>query len=280
MEIKNKQSGITLTEVVMVIAIMTLLAAIGMPAIKALITSLETTSGTRTVISSALSGSRAFAVKERRYAGIRFQQDSEDNQYMIVIVHDPEQTDLASGFRAAEGIKPMKLPETIRVTDLMIRTNYTTSPDSAASTGVTPINMAQLDDSNPQNMDTYGKNIYIRDISTFSIIFSPSGKLVTHDVRVRNRDGVFRPDNTGNTNISKDDIINSPENILNLGIGMFFQDDYAHLGLGAESSRHSFIIYEKAEFDKSNAQERLNYLNSQEPVYINSYTGRIIISKV
>jgi len=57
---------------------------------------------------------------------------------------------------------------------------------------------------------------------------------------------------------------------------MFIQDDYAELGLGAESSRNRFVIYDKIRFDKLGPTERFNYLSSLELVYINPYTGTII----
>jgi hypothetical protein len=73
-------------------------------------------------------------------------------------------------------------------------------------------------------------------------------------------------------------IFNSPDNKTNYGVGMFIQDDYAELGLGAESSRNRFVIYDKIRFNKLGPAERFNYLSSLELVYINPYTGRIISS--
>jgi hypothetical protein len=171
----------------------------------------------------------------------------------------------------------MKLPEHTRVTDLTVRTDH--SNNSAVTDDPNSITAGNFDDTNQQNLDTDGKNIYITDISTFSIIFSPTGKLVIHDVRVRNEDGIYQPDNSVATRLSEDDIFNSPENIENLGIGMFIQDDYADRGLGAELSRNSLIIYDKIQFDKLDAQGKYDYLNSIEPIYINSYTGTMISSR-
>jgi hypothetical protein len=99
---------------------------------------------------------------------------------------------------------------------------------------------------------------------------------VVRPVRVRNRDGIYRPDNTVANKTSMDDIFNSPENILNSGVGMFVQDDYAELGLGAEPSRNRFVIYDGTQFDKLGAQGRFDYLSRLEAVYINAYTGTMI----
>ena len=62
--------------------------------------------------------------------------------------------------------------------------------------------------------------------------------------------------------------------------GMFMQDDYASLGLWKESSRRSFIIYEKEKFRRAyeKGQAWSGYLVRlvSETIYINPYTGTII----
>ena len=280
MKKRYKNSGVTLTELAVVIATMALLATVGLPAIRALLRSFESGSGARDMISAALSGARAIAAKEHRYAGIRFQQDVEGNQFMIHIVHDPEKTGLSPGFRAVEGLKPMKLPESTRAADLMVRVNHGPNPDGARDSQDTLLQANYLDDTNPQNLGPDGKNVHITDTSSFSIIFSPSGKLITHEVRIRNRQGIYQPDNTVPARVSRDDVFNSPENIMNFGIGKFIQDDYAQQGLGAESSRNRIIIYDRTQFENMNAQGRFDYLSSIEPVYINPYTGTIINTRL
>jgi hypothetical protein len=273
---RYKHSGVTLTELAVVIATIALLTTIGLPAIRALLKSFESDSGARDMISAALSGARAIAAKEQRYAGVRFQQDMDGNQYMIHIVHDPDKTGLSSGFRAVEGLKSMKLPENARAVDLVVRTNHSPDPAGAQDTGSTPLQAAYLDDTNPLNLGPDGKNIYLTDASSFSIIFAPNGKLVIHRVRVRNRDGVYQPNNSVPAKISRDDVFNSPENITNLGVGMFIQDDYAQLGLGEELSVNRIVLYDGTQFDQMNALGRFNYLNTLTPIYINAYTGTII----
>lgn len=276
MTTKSRQSGLTMTEMVLVVATIALLLSLGLPAVRILVHSFESGSGATSMISAALSGARAIAARDQRYAGVRFQQDSTGSQYMIFIVHDFEKTGLSSGFRAVEGLKPIKLPASSGIMDLMVRTNHGASPAGAADPLDEPLKVQYLDDSNPANRGPDGKNQYIRDTSTLSIVFSPSGKLVVRPVRVRNRDGIYRPDNTVANKTSMDDIFNSPENILNSGVGMFVQDDYAELGLGAEPSRNRFVIYDGTQFDKLGAQGRFDYLSRLEAVYINAYTGTMI----
>ncbi len=275
---ESRQSGLTLAETAVVIATIALLAAFGLPAVRALLHSFESHSGASTMISAALTSARAIAAREQRYAGIRFQQDSAGDQYMIYIVHDFEKTGLSPGFRAVEGLKPIKLPESLAVMDLMVRTNHGTQSAGAADPLDEPLQAQHLDDINPVNLGSDGKNRNLRDTSTFSIIFSPAGKLIVRTVRARNRDGVYQPDNTpGLSNkASNDGVFNSPMNINTYSIGMFVQDDYAELGLGVEPSRNSFIIYDRTQFDKLNAQRKFDYLSSLKPIYINSYTGAMI----
>ena len=270
MSSRYKQTGLTLTEMMVVIATISLLVALGLPAVRVFLESFESRGGGRSMISAALSSARAIAAKEQRYAGIRFQQDLAGNQYMVFIVHDFEKTGLNPGFRAVEGLKPIKLPESVGVMDLMVRINHGTHWTDAEDLLDEPIKVAYLDFGPDQ------KNRFITDTSSFSIVFSPSGKLIMRDVRVRNRDGIYQPNNGLSGKLSMDGIFNSPDNITNYGMGMFIQDDYAELGLGAESSRNRFVIYDKIRFDKLDAENRFNYLSSLELVYINPYTGMII----
>jgi hypothetical protein len=260
-----------------VIAIIALLAGLGLPAVRMLLSSFESGSGTKNMISAALSSARAIAAKEQRYAGIRFQQDLAGNQYMVFVVHDFEKTGLSPGFRAAEGMKPIKLPESLGVMDLTVRTNRGTLSTDAADPLGELLRVEYLDDTNPLNLGPDGKNKHVTDTSSFSIVFSPAGKLIVREVRARNRNGIYQPDNGAPNKVSLDDIFNSPANIGNYGVGMFIQDDYAELGLGAELSRNRLIIYDSIQFDRLNAQGRFDYLNSLKIVYINPYTGTMIL---
>lgn len=269
MRTRSKQSGLTLPEIAVVIATIALLVGFALPAIRALLNSFETQSGAKTLISTALASARAIAAKEQRYAGVRFQQDSAGNQYMVFIVYEEpsKMGNLTIGFRAVKGFKPVKLPELVSVVDLRY------DPDL-----LNPGGDGIVDDDIELNND-----IVLTDTMTFSIVFSPAGKLVIHDVRVRNRDGIYQPDNGNSNKISLDDVFNSVENINNYGVGMFIQDDYPALGLGAESSRNSFvIIYEKDKFEQARTMGRgwSDYLAQrvQDRIYVNSYTGTMILT--
>jgi len=263
-----KQSGRTLAEMTVVIAAIVLLANFGLPAIRTFLDSFESGTGAKPVISAALASARAIAAREQRYAGIRFQKAYHPEgplkapQYMIFIVYDFDNTGLASGFRAVEGLKPIKLPDTGGVMDFKVRIDRRPDRYGAENPADQPIVVDDFDDP-----------VSLSDMASFSIVFSPTGKMVIHNVRVRNRDGDYRP---LNLNDSMDDIFNSPENITNFNTGMFIQDDYAESGFGEESSRNRFVIYDRTLFDKMNKVERFGYLNGLEAIYINPYTGTMI----
>jgi hypothetical protein len=256
-----------------VVAIAALMVGLTVPAINMLLNSFESESGAKSMISSALASARAIAAKEQRYAGIRFQKRYAPSnplsapQYIIFIIHDYNDTGLANGFRAVDGVQPIKLPDSIGVMDLIVRTNWGITRQAAEAVGAQPIN----------------DNIWIdeiaevNDTTTFSIIFSPSGKLVIHEVRVRNRNGAYRPSTLAD---SADDIFNSPDNIFYNNTGMFVQDDYAYLGYGSEMSRNSFIIYETKILKQTAANLRwTDYLQNLKRIYVNPYTGTIVSEK-
>lgn len=229
MKAKSRQSGVTLTEMTVVVAVIALLVTFGLPAIRAFRGAFESGGSAKGLISAGLATARAIAAREHRYAGIRCQQDLHGYQYMIFIVHDFDETNLANGFRAVEGLKPIKLPETIGVMDLYTR-------------GVHIIDNGGIDESDE-----------VLDTTTFSIVFSPAGKLVVHDVRT----------------------------IFNDQLLAIFQDDSSNtFPYQQELSRNSFIIYDRKEFKHAyeNGQGYLGCLEKLVPetVYVNPYTGTII----
>jgi type II secretory pathway pseudopilin PulG len=271
---KRRQAGVTLVEMTIVVAIAALMVGLTIPAANMLLNSFESESGAKSIVSSALASARAIAAKEQRYAGIRFQKRYDPNnpdpfncsQYIIFIVKkEPTRTNsLVYGFRAVDGVQPIKLPDSVGIIDQYYNTGL---GDGAADN------------------DTEFTNINIlRDITTFSIVFSPSGKLVIHNVRVRNRDEQGDYASYGD---SMDDIFNKKAKV-DAGLAMFYQDDYfgesysayPNLGFGQESGRDSFVIYDTKKLKQTATNLRwTNYLSQLKPVYINPYTGTIINEK-
>jgi type II secretory pathway pseudopilin PulG len=266
-------SGFSLSELLVVISVLVLLIGIGIPAAKQITDSFESSAGLRSVISAALSNARAIAIKNQKYAGLRFQQDLQGRGYMIFIVHDPAEkissieemlakpnatgTGLANGFRAVKGLKPIKLPANAGVMDLRVKADYTPAPSAVEGAIVAD---GYIDDPCEFN-----------DTTTFSIIFSPAGKLVIHNVRTRNRHG--RTINASNA--SPDKIFNTKAKV-DAGSALFYQDD-DEASLGQEHSRNHFVIYDKRAFEAIDTNSKwTGYLSGLEVLYINPYTGEII----
>ncbi len=264
---KIKQSGLTLTETTVVVAVAALLTALSMPAVRTFFGSMATSGDTRALISASLASARAIAAREQKYAGIRFQKAYDPRgplyapQYIIFIVYEEPRKmgNLTVGFRAVEGIQPIKLSDEVGVMDLRL-----------GAVGDTTIGIDADILNDWQVMDT----------TSFSVVFSPSGKLVVHDVRVRNRDG--RIEGTESATVSNDDIFNTRTKITRPvnPVGMFLQDDYSADGLKGEPSRSSFIIYETDKFKQAYSRGKAysEYLQGliPETVFINPYTGTIV----
>jgi type II secretory pathway pseudopilin PulG len=276
---ERRTTGLTLIETTLVVATIALLVGLAIPAVRSLIDSFESQAGTRSVIQAALNSARAMAMSRQRYVGVRFQEacTSDDPlqplkglldapQYMIFIMHDEPGTNLSNGFRAVDGLEPIKLPDTTAVMDL------------------TRIN-GDLDiDELPE----------LSDATTFSIIFSPSGKVIAHPVLIRNRNGQRRPNNdAGSTSASTDDVFNSEYNIIKYKRGMFIQDDYSkrdarqtdnlEYGLAEENGVVSFVICDRRVFRRvyTNKSAWTGCLldASSRSLYVSPYTGGLISAK-
>ena len=238
------QSGLTLVETLVVVGIIAALVGLGLPAVRAFFHSFESQDSVRTVIEAALSSARAIATEQGEYVGVRFQRAYVKTgdplnapQYLVFIVHDKPATGLADGFRAVQGIAPIRLPDAFGVTDLTLVDRKLSGSDIDVVKEYLLSDDAGIDGPSEVN-----------EITTFSVVFSPSGHLVIHEVRVRNRNG-----KSGTSTLSKDDTFNTVAKITdpNDPRGMFVQDDYMEERLGPESSRSSFYIYNKAEFTKA-----------------------------
>jgi prepilin-type N-terminal cleavage/methylation domain-containing protein len=270
------QRGLTLIEMLVVVGIIAMLVGLGAPAVKALLASFESEDSVRAMVQTALSTARGMAMEQQRYAGVRFQKAScgegdglANPQYMTFIVHDNEATGLASGFRAVEGLKPIRLPDRFGVMDLVKVDRVVGGSNAISIQSESPV-------SKDADIDTVAE---VNDVTTFSVVFSPAGHLVTHQVRIRNRDGKSSKE----TPPSKDDIFNTEVQVFQKSMldrrGMFLQDDYVEWGLGPESSRRSFVIYKTQDFSLAYRTSRpyTNYLKDLVPkvLYVTPLTGAL-----
>ena len=247
----------TLTELTVVMGVVVLLAALSLPAVRALMRSFESGSSTRAMISAALASARAIATKEQSYVGVRFQKaynpDEPDPlkapQYMIFIMHDPNippSLAMNLGCGAVKGIKPMKLPDSVGVMDMLL------------GSGIDDPNEI-LDDGD------INEDVEVVDTSTFTILFSPAGKLVLHTHKAQSSDAT-------------DDVFNTTDSITNLGVGMFVEDQDEAAQPINEFSRNHFFIYDRRQFERAyrKGQGYSGYLVQLAPIYINPYMGTLI----
>lgn len=262
-KLKTK-SGLTLTEMAVVIAVMALLFGLGLPAVRVFLDSFESRSAGMNMISAALSSARAIAAKEQRYAGLRFQRDRSGRTYMIFIVNSPitiqtrrapfQLYPMPYRYLAIKGIQPMKLPDILGI--------FGGDLDVNADTFIT-------------NDDFYdeNKNIEVQKIkylSTFTILFSPQGKLVRKYYMVLpnedTSDGEYDPLYAGDVFSGQ----TLPESGLPLEA-----DDY-HIG-SSRLSMNSLYIFDQREFENVEPQFRYDKLVANlHPFYINPYLGTII----
>jgi type II secretory pathway pseudopilin PulG len=264
MKARLGKSGFTLAELLVVVAGIAVLVTLGLPAIRAFLHSFESSGNARAMISAALASARAVAAKERRYAGIRFQKaynpDDPDPlnapQYMIFIVYNADMLPSVQGnlgCHAVPGVKPVKLPESVGVMDLIL-----------GSMGDEPVDTdADISEDNE-----------LRDVTTFSVLFDPAGRLVLHTHKAQQRQ-------------ASDSVFNTQLNIES-GVGMFIEDvDGASIQPFDELSRTGFIIYDRQTFKQAYENRPATHPDGtaysgylarlvSEAAYVNRYTGTII----
>jgi len=287
----KQQRGLTLIEITVVMAIIAILTALVIPALRALSGSFGSAGAAKTMIEAVLSSARTIAMREQHYAGVRFQKAYHPegplhaSQYIVLIIHDPDgmkpdpnDDDFASGFRAVEGVKAIKLPDSVGVMDLCAVTERVRSNPSSSR-------HERLDElASEQEADEYINELFeLSDMTTFSIVFSPTGSVVVYGLRVGNRNGIRESvAHAGKT--SDDTVFNKRQEVeSDLHLAMFLQDDYfadnnqPELGFGPENSRTSLVIYNRELFQQAYAlgQAWSDYLAGVKPLYIGRNTGTL-----
>jgi len=270
MRLRTKKSGFSLTELIVVMSIVGVLAGIGLPAVKQVIKSFESSDRVKDVVAAAMSNARARALARNTYTGIRFQRNAAGDQYMIFIEQDenvgPGHLQLSGklSFRAIQGKNPVRLPRQGAVMDLRIKDNYAIIKAYETDRHVRVVDLDGIDYVTSNLSIDEARELI--DAETFSVIFSPQGKLVISNLRVAHV-------------VVVDQVLAGGGDIFNeSGYGMFVQDDIAGVeGLQLEPSRNNFVIVDIAKFNAAPVGERysrcLQYL---KPIYINPYSGELI----
>jgi len=284
--------GLTLIEITVVVAIMALLMVVVIPALRALTGSFGSAGAAQAMIEATLSSARTIALREQHYAGVRFQKAYHPegplyaSQYMVAVIHDPDgmkpdpnDDDFATGFRAVEGVKPIKLPEAVGVMDFCAVTQRVrTNPSSSSH-----VRLDELDSKQDEYID---ESFELSDMTTFSIIFAPTGNVLIYGLRVGNRNGIREiVAHAGKT--SADTVFNKRQEVeSDQHPAMFLQDDYfadndqPELGFGPENSRTGVVIYNRELFQQAFAQKLAwsNYLVTLKRLYVGRNTGTLFVA--
>lgn len=276
-------------EITVVVAIIAILTAVIIPAIRALSGSFGSAGTAKTMVEAALSSARTIAMREQHYAGVRFQKAYHPegplhaSQYLILIIHDPDgmkpdpnDDDFATGFRAVTGVKPIKLPDTVGVMDLcVVHDRVRSNPSSSKH-----VRIDELDSGRDESIND---DVELSDVTTFSIVFSPSGNVLVYGLRVGNRNGIRETiDHASKT--SDDTVFNRRQEVESeQHPAMFLQDDYfegndqPELGFGPEKSRTDLVIYDRELFRQAFANGRAwtDYLSELKRLYVGRNTATL-----
>ena len=253
---KKRQSGFTLIEMLVVVAIVAVMSALVLPNTMGIIRS-HRAAATKNMIKNALAQAQAHAAVTQKYAGVRFQftkdQWQNNRQYLVLIENETTGGDYER-FVAIRNAKAAALP-----------------------VGMGVISQAAF--GSAQIPDNYAVDSVMGE-TAFSIIFSPTGQLVTKDVYLQPKDEM-------ENGIFTDSIVNLDGNVDD-GIGLLYCDVYSGLNTEWRREEPSALGLYIFDADKlmsidgldmgpvDRAVERAEYIRSLEPILINIYTGTII----
>lgn len=253
---RQKQSGFTLVEMLVVISIITLLVALAVPAVSTIQKSHREIAG-RNLIRSQLWLAQAHAASVQKYSGLRFQFDREgalNGRQYLVQIEKAGPGSYYHEYNAVADTRPVGLPQSTCV--ISLNANYD----------------AALDDNNSSWEGLNGA-------TTFSIIFSPTGQMVIKDVTIYwlgLDDRIFGSEIAVNSSLIPG---NPPPPLL-------FHDQH-WTGAGAvdngplwcedEPSATGFYLAETGVLQGVDPDRRFtDYVGGLKPELINTYTGQLI----
>ena len=267
---KRKADAFTLVELLVVVTIIGIMLGLTMPSFNTMMKSQQAASA-KTLIRSALTQAQVYASSNQKYAGLRFQPDAEGRPYIILIEHVPDcyvgaaASNVAERYTAIPNAKPVPLPEGIGLISAAIDTFGTPAERNW---------YLRQDDTTP--LGIFGA-------TTFSIIFSPTGQLVTKEVVVRERQ---LTDTFGNlvdltfgSKLRVEDPLTNPKPRFyhdNKSTGWpGYADSVGYCDI--EYSTHGIYIYEVEPMNTVDPAARYTeYVSQLKPVLINTYTGKLI----
>jgi prepilin-type N-terminal cleavage/methylation domain-containing protein len=247
----QSRTGFTLVEMMVVVGIVLLLAALAIPSISAL-TENSNVSGTRNMLRSLLSSAKARAANSQKYVGVRFEQNTDGRTYGIM-VEPPPGTNL---------FFPNGCPGSIWTPPGRRDPNCSCasgSPDCVPGY-LTLVESPQIEPIVfPRGVEiTHGNQLNnIASATAFTILFSPSGQVVRKNVYV--------------------------SRALYTGDPVFaasLRDDFDLFGgIRTDITRDSLRVYDQ-EKRIAVGQDWINFVNTQAVrLSLNVYNGSLIDSR-
>lgn len=270
------QAGFTLIEMLVVISIIAIMISLVMPAGSSMIQS-HRMSSAKNLIKTALAQAQAYATKERKYAGLRFQQDGDGRQYMILVESKNITIIDGSNYGAWNNYQLMNL--------------YT--PVDNVLPMALPVGIAALPTfSDPIEIDWNGDVLLdpdeLAEATTFCILFGPSGQLIMKPAQCGPR--ISPADYPGYAIYYKDYIYgegdsifeNDPTQVPAEGLPLpgdeitLYNENNPATFL-PESSQSGVYVYEREKLEELPEEERMDYIFYKlKPMRLNIYTGKLI----
>lgn len=266
-----RRGGFTLTEMLVVIAIVVLLATMVLPAFTEMLQS-NRASAAKSLVRTMLARAQAHAVAHQKYAGIRFQFDrdgwQQGRQYMVLI-EKASAGGTTNEYNAVADVKTVTLPKGVGVLS-----------NNAVDIGDMDFSNNNLDeDLLSLEADADGG---LLDSTSFSIIFSPTGQLVIKMLEIRERNL--------NDTLFGDEIavLTDPVLVTDPPAPLLFHDNttdppsYPVLTdsvgwCSTESSATGFYVFEVGAMADVGVGSRYSqYVNDLEPFLVNRYTAGLI----
>ena len=288
----------TLTEMLVVVGIIVLLAAIAVPTLSGL-TANQNLAGARTMLRSLFASAKARATTKQRYVGVRFQQDRNGQTYAVFLEpaldrgtaeygnfingcpNFPNDADLYPddsafwrngnctyvSFVASSDVQPFKFPQGIEFAEGSTNVDNNGNDDPSGQTGNTRLAGSP------------------NDVTTFTVVFAPTGQVIRKRVFVGERGYIDRatlsaPQNDPALqqwdtvfNHNADDAVGAvPENQR----GLLLPDPLAQ-GREFEISQRTMWVYDRARRISAGQTPFSNYVRVNGTfVVLNPHDGSIV----